>query len=1613
MGRGTVLLVLFLLLSATARSQAPPPRFADQRAAAAQAALQDHFRRMVDGYLAQDAGYEFAAHRSLGDPALLYGFLAAPDGADHPFEVFVVDGVWSRRQWVPRTVIGTPAYSDWETADASQFCDGNPDGSRGWEAETATNGTVRLMNDFVIMRSLFDTPQTCWHEANHAALLRGGDVTVPAGGGDGDPHHSYIIRYAERGVQVMNQLRQLEDAMAAVPAATRTPAEDQQAWGPVYVRWRKFLEDWRDVEPLTAAQRQEYRARTGLFLPEPAELAKAYLAGRYRGSRGVKPPAWVFAEGGERVTFLYTDGPVAEGPWGDAWRVAFDVFSPQGRTSRGRPDRGVLTVTLDDGDFGVTASGGALRLADGVSSWTYDLAADGADEKVYLLVLAAEELKGQELHLVFRYGGYRDPAAPDKSYSASEARVTVTPRSLATLKVTGPAKVGPDDPLLLRVEALDEKGRPVPPDPEVKFRWTVFTRYDYEGPQVDLPPRSARRYDVAVAAFREAGGKERQVAEGRYALDVVAAAPTGDPKAQAEAKHRWLQEVLRWLDELEQVDREAIRQLERRCAENHARQILAKHGDQLRGMTKEGAANALAESVLEEQARLHCMERPTEEHHQHRADLRATRQAIEDSRLAGDALKEYAGFGDYAGYLAAVEGLKARFKLRVPEPIPHPAALPWSYSLACSSDAGGVARLLDVKLTAPRTRIKPGEVLVLTAEATGGTPGYTYGWSADPAASGQTFSFASRRAGPHDLTVTVTDQGGKTGSATLRIVVSDLAARVTLSGPKAVPVGATARLEAAVLEDGKDAAGTFTFRWQPDPEVTFTPQDSGDRAVTATFPRPGRVDVWVQVLQDGRTVAESEVVSVDVVAPGARLTFEPAQPRVGQQARARLELTPDTPAVDVRWLPLPAHAVLVAEEERDLVFYATEAKPVDVRALARTPFHGDDLGEAAATVTVLPYDVTVTGPTATGPRPRVWKEGVGLVESPDKLAVGQTLAFGATVAPAPEKPPIRYRWTAPEGCTLSNPAAASPTVVGSRTGTFDVAVEVRDSRDVVLGRGGARFTVALEGMDGGRQSVAGEARKLLGEGRLEEAARKAAESGDASTIAAVGAAMKKAGWDEHLDRKPEEAVRHLEIAVKLLPKDADAAKKLASARKALGDRSRIEPLVAQARELLEARKLERGRLLLLQAEGLENQTAGAQSPTLKAGWDRFHARNAEYQADVARWETRNGETFRELDWEGMLAACQELRVWELLPATERSVAGSEGMARARLAEQQGAWAECERVRTEFEAGKLPNPPAAAPAVRNRAELFGSKDPRRQACRDLAARLEAARPTATATPVPPAGTAQAKRLFDQARQKYDRGDLGGAMADVEKGLELAPDQPAGWVLKGMTQGRMADYEGAIASYGRALQLDPKLTVAWVNRGNAEALAGQFEHAEEDYTAALVLEPGLAAALVNRGRLREALGNLAGAAEDYRRALQSNPKDARTRQDLARVEKALKGAAPPTTTPPPPATPPKTTPPTPPPPPASRRAVTAVFENRSGENVHLLPQGQAFGPENRVTPGARRQVQVALPDNGRIVFVAGRNGKVLATRTWDGDPDHLDRYPHVVWDGQRLTVTTGLR
>ncbi|MBN2553114.1 MAG: hypothetical protein JXB06_10105, partial [Spirochaetales bacterium] len=324
--------------------------------------------------------------------------------------------------------------------------------------------------------------------------------------------------------------------------------------------------------------------------------------------------------------------------------------------------------------------------------------------------------------------------------------------------------------------------------------------------------------------------------------------------------------------------------------------------------------------------------------------------------------------------------------------------------------------------------------------------------------------------GKFSVAVSVGGQQHHIGSASLEYTVADYKVHVERvpgnAGP--VPLGARAGFRALLTVNGKPAQGAFIYRWQPHPEAGFDKLDAAEPDVQAVFSEPGRIKVWVQVLEkrEGReiTVAESEQLDIDVVAPKLSLNFEPAEPMVGQNLKARLKVEPEIKEIDLRWMPLPSNAQQGAQsaDGRELALYMKDDKPVPITVMARVPGSGEILGTVQGSITARKYAVTVAGPHAIGPKPRIWKEGVGLVEVEGAFAVDQIVEFTADTQPAALTGPLKYSWNVASGpCRVGNPASREARATASENGTCELSVSVRDRNDVELGVGQGSFSATV------------------------------------------------------------------------------------------------------------------------------------------------------------------------------------------------------------------------------------------------------------------------------------------------------------------------------------------------------------------------------------------------------------------------------------------------------------------------------------------------------------------------------------------------------------------------
>ena len=130
-------------------------------------------------------------------------------------------------------------------------------------------------------------------------------------------------------------------------------------------------------------------------------------------------------------------------------------------------------------------------------------------------------------------------------------------------------------------------------------------------------------------------------------------------------------------------------------------------------------------------------------------------------------------------------------------------------------------------------------------------------------------------------------------------------------------------------------------------------------------------------------------------------------------------------------------------------------------------------------------------------------------------------------------------------------------------------------------------------------------------------------------------------------------------------------------------------------------------------------------------------------------------------------------------------------------------------------------------------------------------------------------------FKSGLEKYENGDLLGAIADYTKAIEINPNIDLAYFNRGFSKYDLKDYKGAISDYTKAIALDPNNAFAYSNRGLAKYDLKDYKGAISDYTKAIEIDPNYAYAYSNRGLAKDDLKDYKGAIEDFTKAIEINP------------------------------------------------------------------------------------------------------------------------------------------
>src|SRR5438552_18422588 len=78
---------------------------------------------------------------------------------------------------------------------------------------------------------------------------------------------------------------------------------------------------------------------------------------------------------------------------------------------------------------------------------------------------------------------------------------------------------------------------------------------------------------------------------------------------------------------------------------------------------------------------------------------------------------------------------------------------------------------------------------------------------------------------------------------------------------------------------------------------------------------------------------------------------------------------------------------------------------------------------------------------------------------------------------------------------------------------------------------------------------------------------------------------------------------------------------------------------------------------------------------------------------------------------------------------------------------------------------------------------------------------------------------AAAYYNRGNERYQKGDLDGAIADYDAALTFDPRWARAYNMRGSARYNKGDLDGSIADYTRAIETDPPLGMAHSNRGMA--------------------------------------------------------------------------------------------------------------------------------------------------------------------------------------------------
>ena len=127
------------------------------------------------------------------------------------------------------------------------------------------------------------------------------------------------------------------------------------------------------------------------------------------------------------------------------------------------------------------------------------------------------------------------------------------------------------------------------------------------------------------------------------------------------------------------------------------------------------------------------------------------------------------------------------------------------------------------------------------------------------------------------------------------------------------------------------------------------------------------------------------------------------------------------------------------------------------------------------------------------------------------------------------------------------------------------------------------------------------------------------------------------------------------------------------------------------------------------------------------------------------------------------------------------------------------------------------------------------------------------------------------------------DIEDAINDLNKAIELNPNDANAHLLRGKAKLGLNQYKNAIDDFSKAIELDvrgpltPPLHITYAKIGEAKLGLKQYKNAIDDYSKAIELNPNDTNAYFYRGFAKRGLKDYQGSREDFTKAEEIDPKN----------------------------------------------------------------------------------------------------------------------------------------